>query len=135
MKFIGFTSIDMLKARDTCGIEGLFFTTMPCAKGDEWEGMKETDTHITACLRVRKTVVKLGPRGGETMVHGPYAQKVLGKMTNAVTWEGHYTFLRTLFDIQPHGVVKSSVATYRNIGEFLFFATQTKDHNYFRGRS
>jgi hypothetical protein len=128
MKFIGFTPNEMVRARDNCGVEGLFFTSMPCARGYRDSGMSVSSGHITAMLRVMKTQLTIGPRGGKRFVHGPFARRTRrGQQTNAVTWDGHYRFMRALYTLNPHGTIKTAVATYRNAGEFLFTAADCKD--------
>lgn len=45
----------------------------------------------------------------------------------AVCWHGHYDFLERLFASDPDAVVRSSLATYRGVGEFKLKAIATGD--------
>jgi len=51
-----------------------------------------------------------------------------GRRINAISWDGHYIFLHRVFSVFPQGRIKSCLADYRGLNDFLEKAPNTRNN-------
>lgn len=117
LKIWGVSSKDIARAADLAGV----CTTTP-----------ETDGKSLSVCLTPKTLKFRKLKASYLMDH-PERKVELGRKGRgyswAICWHGHYAFMQSIFDINPDARIKSHMADYCGLQDFLSSADETGEKN------